>query len=88
MDNTEGSLGHDALLQVILQERQQSCFVVFADFQVAQRMPFVWINLKLVRFVKFDEHVDQLGRMKEVHVIVDKAVNNKKSVVSANTNPR
>lgn len=72
-------------LQIILQERQQCRFVVFAGFQIPQRMPFVRVYLQLVRFVELNEHVDQLRRVKEVHVLIDKTVNDEQPIVSVRT---
>lgn len=55
-----------------------------ARIDVSQRMPFVRIDLQLVRLPGFDHPVDQLTRVVEMHVLVYLSVDYEQAILSEN----
>lgn len=47
---------------------------MFAGLQIPQRMPFLRVHLQLIGFIGFDQHIDELRCVKEVHILIDQSV--------------
>lgn len=70
--------------EVVLQEGEQLRLVVFARFQISQRVALVRVHLQLVRFVGTHQPIDQLRGVVEVHILINQSVDDEQTVISAN----